>query len=160
MQRTGIASPTEPTIIFNREFDAPRDLVWKVWTDPKHIAQWWGPNGFTNTIHAMDVRPDGIWRFIMHGPDGTDYPNKIVYCEVVKPERLVYDHSGDDNAVADPHVFQVLVTFTEHAGKTKLFMRLTFPSIAARDKVIEFGAVEGGAQTLDRLGAYIDEHLQ
>jgi uncharacterized protein YndB with AHSA1/START domain len=112
MQRTGIASPTEPTIIFNREFDAPRDLVWQAWTDPKHIVHWWGPNGFTNTIHAMDVRPGGVWRFIMHGPDGTDYPNKIIYREVVKPERLVYDHSGDDNP-DDPHVFQVLVTFAD-----------------------------------------------
>ncbi len=67
MQRTGIASPTEPTIVFNREFDAPRDLVWQVWTDPKHIVHWWGPNGFTNTIHSMDVKPGGVWRFIMHG---------------------------------------------------------------------------------------------
>ena len=159
MQRTGIASPTEPTIVFNRTFDAPRELVWQAWTDPKYIAHWWGPNGFTNTIHAMDVKPGGVWRFIMHGPDGTDYPNKIIYREVVKPERLVYDHSGDDNP-DDPHVFQVLVTFTEDAGKTKVFMRMTFPSIKARNSVIEFGAVEGGAQTLDRLEQYIKDHLQ
>jgi uncharacterized protein YndB with AHSA1/START domain len=159
MQRTGIASPTEPTIVFNREFDAPRELVWQAWTDPKHIVHWWGPNGFTNTIHSMDVRPGGVWRFIMHGPDGTDYPNKIVYREVVKPERLVYDHTGDDNP-DDPHSFQVRVTFTEDAGRTKVHMRMTFPSIDARNKVIEFGAVEGGAQTLDKLGEYIKDHLQ
>ena len=58
------------------------------WTDPEHVAKWWGPTGFTNTIYEMDVRPGGVWRFVMHGPDGIDYQNKIVYIEVVKPERL------------------------------------------------------------------------
>ena len=66
-------------IITTRVLDAPRELVWKAWTDPKHVAEWWGPNGFTNTIHEMDVRPDGVWRFIMHGPDGVDYKNEIVF---------------------------------------------------------------------------------
>lgn len=73
-------------IVISRLIHAPRELVFKVWTDPKHVAHWWGPNGFTNTIHEMDVRPGGVWRFIMHGPDGVDYPNKIVYKEVVKPQ--------------------------------------------------------------------------
>ena len=67
----GIAAAGEPTIVITRTVDAPRDLVWKVWTDAAHIARWWGPNGFTNTIHAMDVRPGGTWCYIMHGPDGT-----------------------------------------------------------------------------------------
>jgi uncharacterized protein YndB with AHSA1/START domain len=79
-----------------------------MWTDPNHVAQWWGPKGFTNTIHEMDVRPGGVWRFVMHGPDGVDYQNKIVFIEVVKPERLVYDH------VSGPK-FHVTVTFTEQA---------------------------------------------
>lgn len=73
-----------------------------MWTDPKHIA-WWGPNGFTNTIHEMNVKPGGVWRFIMHGPDGTDYPNKILFIEVVKPERLVYTHGSDEDN--DPNQF-------------------------------------------------------
>lgn len=73
-----------------RIFNAPRELVGKAWADPKHVALWWGPNGFTNTISEMSVKPGGTWRFVMHGPDGTDDPNKIVFLEVVKPERLVY----------------------------------------------------------------------
>jgi uncharacterized protein YndB with AHSA1/START domain len=63
-------SSVDREIITSRVYDAPRELVFKAWTDPKHIARWWGPNGFTTTIHEMDVRPGGAWRFIMHGPDG------------------------------------------------------------------------------------------
>src|SRR5688500_17035285 len=96
-------------IVVTREFDAPRELVWEAWTQPQHVAQWWGPRGFTNTIHEMAVKPGGVWRLTMHGPDGTDYPNKIVFTEVVKPARLVYEHS-DDNPEANTH-FNVTVTF-------------------------------------------------
>lgn len=72
------ASTADREIATTRIFDAPRKLVWKAWTDPNHVAHWWGPNGFTNTIHEMNVAPGGVWRFMMHGPDGTDWPNKIV----------------------------------------------------------------------------------
>ena len=85
-----------------RVFDAPRDLVWKVWTEPEHIAQWWGPKGFTTTTHKMEVKPGGVWRFVMHGPE-RDYQNKITYLEVVKPERLVYDHGDDGQGEACEH---------------------------------------------------------
>ena len=78
------------SIIGTRLFDAPRDLVFSVWTDPKHLAQWWGPYGFTTTTSSFDMRPGGVWRFVMHGPDGTDYENRITYDEIVRPERLVY----------------------------------------------------------------------
>ncbi len=136
-------------IVSARVFDAPRELVWKAWVDPKHVAQWWGPKGFTNTIHEMDVRPGGVWRFAMHGPDGTDYKNEIVFIEVVKPERLVYDH------VSGPR-FHVTATFADEGGKTKLTMRMVFPTVEERDNTIKkFGAVEGLNQTLGRLG----EHL-
>lgn len=136
-------------IIGTRVFDAPRELVWKAWTDPQHIAQWWGPNGFTTTISKMDVQPGGIWRFVMHGPDGTDYPNLIRYIEVVKPERLVYEHGPVPK-------FHVTVTFEERDGKTTLNVRMLFESAAERDKVVdEYGAVEGLQQTLGRLA----EHL-
>ena len=70
--------------------------MFKVWTDPQHLAHWWGPDGFTLTTREMDVRPGGVWRFIMHGPDGTDYKNRIVYTEVSPPGRLVYKHAGED----------------------------------------------------------------
>lgn len=138
-------------IIFTRIFDAPRELVFEAWTDPKHLMQWWGPNGFTNTIHEINVKPGGIWRFIMHGPDGVDYPEKVVYDEVVAPERLVFRHVDDKEN--EPVLFQTIVTFVNQDGKTKLTMRAIFPSTAERDRVIkEHGAKEGGNQTLDRLG--------
>ena len=148
-----VAAKDEPTIVVTRLVDAPRELVWQAWTEPQHIAQWWGPNGFTNTIHAMEVKPGGVWRFIMHGPDGTDWPNKIVYREVVRPERLVYDHSGE--GANDPHRFHVTVTFTDKNGMTEIVMVSLFPSLEARNAVLKFGALEGGGQTLDRLAAYL-----
>ena len=147
---------TDREITATRIFDAPRELVFEAWTDPKHIAQWWGPNGFTNTIHSMDVRPGGEWDFIMHGPDGTDYKNRIVYREVVRPSRLVYDH------VSGP-LFHATVTFEEVGEKTKLTVQMLFESAELRNKVAEeFGAVEGLNQTLGRLVTHlpkvIDEH--
>ena len=146
------AGTADREIATTRIFAAPRSLVWKAWTDPKHVAQWWGPNGFTNTIHEMAVKPGGVWRFMMHGPDGTDYPNKIVFIEVVEPERLVYVHGDED----DPDQFHVTVTFAEQAGKTTLTMRSVFRTAAERDFVVEkFGAIDGMNQTLGRLGEYL-----
>lgn len=137
-----------------RIFDAPRGLVWKVWTEPKHIAAWWGPNGFGTTTDVMDVRPGGVWRFVMHGPDGRDYKNKIVYLEVVRPERLVYKHAGDEET--EPVSFHVTVTFAEKGGKTELSMRSVFPSVEERDRVVkEYKADEGLTQTLNRLRDYL-----
>ena len=145
---------TDREILLTRVFDAPRELVFNAWIDPKHIAQWFGPDGFTTTILEMDVRPGGVWRFIMHGPDGVDYPNKIVYVEIVKPERLVYNHFSED--VDEPGQFHVTMTFAEQAGKTVLSMQMLFETAAERDRVVkEYGAIEGGEQTLDRLAAYL-----
>jgi len=133
------------TIAATRVFDAPRELVFDTWTDAKHISNWWGPRGFTTTTHEMDVRPGGRWLFVMHGPDGTDYDNEVVYHEVVRPERLVYTHGPSP-------VFDVTVTFEEVGGKTHMTMRLVFASAEFRNQVAEeFGAVEGLHQTLDRL---------
>jgi len=142
----------EATIIVRRTVAAPRELVWKVWTEPQHIAKWWGPKGFTNTVHSMEVKPGGVWLYVMHGPDGKDWDNRIAYREVVKPERLVYDHSGSDSP-DDPHRFHVVVTFKTVAGGTEV---VTFPSVAARNAVLEFGAVEGGKETLNKLADYLD----
>ncbi|AIF82529.1 hypothetical protein NTE_00447 [Candidatus Nitrososphaera evergladensis SR1] len=126
--------------------DAPRELVFNMWTDPEHVTKWWGPRGFTTTIYEMDVRPGGVWRFVMHGPDGTDYQNKIIYDEIVKPERIVYSH------VSGPQ-FRVTATFDEQEdGKTKLTMRMLFESAGERDNVVKkYGAIEGLNQTLERL---------
>lgn len=153
MPFSGAAATSDREIVITRLLDAPRELVFKAWTDPVHIGQWWGPRGFTTTTHAMDVRPGGIWRFIMHGPDGVDYPNTIVYTEIVEPERLVYVHGSEEN---HPDSFDVIVTFDDHDGRTMLTMRLTFPTAAERDHVVaEYGAIEGGNQTVDRLAEYL-----
>jgi uncharacterized protein YndB with AHSA1/START domain len=142
------------TIVGVREFDAPRELVFAAWTDPKHLAQWWGPDGFTTTTSAFDMRPGGVWRFIMHGPDGRDYENRITFDEVVKPERLVYHHGGGDDV--EPVLFSTTVTFEDIGGRTRLTMRGVFPSAAERERVIrEHGADKGLVQTLARLGDYV-----
>jgi uncharacterized protein YndB with AHSA1/START domain len=141
-------------IVVTRVFDAPRDLVFDAWTDPKHVANWWGPGGFTIAIHEMDVRPGGVWRFVMHGPDGAGYRNKITYIEIVKPERLVYNH-GDQGT---PGYFQVTVTFAEQGGKTRLTTRMLFQSVAERDSVVKtHNAIQGVNQTLERLREHLEK---
>jgi uncharacterized protein YndB with AHSA1/START domain len=143
-------------LVIKRVFDAPRELVFAVWTDPEHVAQWWGPNGFSTTIQEMDVRPDGIWRLVMHGPDGTDYKNKIVFLEVVKPERLVYKHEPEKGS--EPVTFETTVTFADRGNKTELTFRILFPSAAIFEQVVKkYGAIEGANQTLGRLGEYVEE---
>jgi uncharacterized protein YndB with AHSA1/START domain len=140
-------------IVIVRTVNAPRLLVWQAWTRPEHIAAWWGPNGFRTTIHEMDFKVGGVWRFIMHGPDGTDYPNRVVYREIVEPQRLVYDHAED---TPNPAIrFQATITFEEvPPGHTKVTLRSLFPTAAARAAVAGF-AVAGGEQTLARLDAHL-----
>jgi len=138
-------------IVITRVYDAPREAVWDAWTDPQKVVQWWGPKGFTTTIHEMDVRPGGVWRHTMHGPDGTDYPNKSIFLEVVKPERIVYSHGGGRKG--DPGAqFEATWTFEAQEAKTKLTLRMVFATAAARELVVKtYNAIEGGHQTLGRL---------
>ena len=140
-------------IVLSREFDAPRELVFQAYTDPRHLPNWWGPDGFTNTVHQMDVRPGGMWRFTMHGPDGTDYPNRITYREVAAPERLVYDHGEDVDD--DPGAFLVTITFDDLGGRTRVTQRMLFATAAQRQGVVSFGAIELGNQTLRKLAEYL-----
>jgi uncharacterized protein YndB with AHSA1/START domain len=89
-EKNSIDLDTDPcSIIGSRLLHAPRELVFSAFTDPRHLAQWWGPNGFTTTTHSFEFRPGGVWRFVMHGPDGRDYQNRITYDEIVRPERIV-----------------------------------------------------------------------
>lgn len=141
-------------LVMIRSFKAPRELVFRVWTDKEHVVHWWGPAGFTNTIHEMDVRPGGVWRFIMHGPDGVDYPNLIQFEEVLRPERLVYAHGSEE----DPSQFLVTVTFEEEGYSTKITMRMVFRTKEERDRAVEkYGTVEGNKQTMDRLEKHLLE---
>lgn len=150
---TDIISDRE--IIISRVFDAPPELVWEAWTNPKHIVQWWGPNGFTTTIGSMDLRVGGEWKYMMVGPDGTRYPNHMLYKEVTRPSKLVSDH-GDGERVW----FEFSVTLQEVNGGTLVILRQLFPNKVSRDEVIEkYGAIEGGKQHLAKLKVYINESL-
>jgi|SRR5579863_24231 len=150
-------STQDREILITRVFDAPRELVFEMWTDPKHLVHWWGPRGFTTTIQEMDVRPGGQWRKVMRGPDGANYPNHSVFLEVVKPERLVYTNGGHKEGGAKVE-FEQTVTFDDLGGRTRVTMRLLFPSSGERDRVVtEFNAIEGGNQTLDRLAEKLIE---
>ncbi len=145
-------STSDREIVITRVFDAPRELVFDAFTDPEKVSQWWGPRGFTTTTHSMDVRPGGAWQFVMHGPDGVDYDNRIEYVEVVPPERLFYHHGSVD----EPGQFDVTVTFVDEDGKTRLTMRSLFRTAEERNHVVEkYHAIEGGNQTLDRLGEFL-----
>ena len=143
------------SIIGIREFDAPRELVFSVWTDAKHLAQWWGPNGFTTTTSRFEFRPGGVWRFVMHGPDGRDFQNRVTFEEIVPPERIVYRHGGGDDV--EPVQFRQTVIFEDLGGRrTRIIWRGDFPSAAERDRVIkEYGADKGLVQTMARLADYV-----
>ena len=135
-------------IRISRLLNAPRELVWEVWTDPEHIKNWWGPTGFTNTIETMDVTPGGIWKFIMHGPDGKNYPNKSIYKEVIKPERIVFDHVAPN--------FTTTIELKEEGNQTLLSWHMLFESKELFEQVVKtFKADEGLKQNVEKLVAYL-----
>ena len=143
------ATDADREVVLERVFDAPRALVFKAWTDPGHLPHWFGPRGFTVTTHAIDVRGGGSWHFIMHGPDGTDWPNFMRFLEITPSERLVYDQGESPDG---PAHFRVTVTLTdEPGGKTRMRMQSIFPTAEACAAVKGFGAVELGYQTLEKL---------
>jgi uncharacterized protein YndB with AHSA1/START domain len=151
-------STTEPVITMTRTFDAPRELVYKMWTDPKHIRHWFGPEGFSVPNCEIDFRLGGTWHIDMQGPDGTVYPNKGVYQEIVPPEKIVYSDVVDDGAAwgdTPPPSSVNTVLFEAEDGKTRLTTITRLQSIAARDAMVEMGAVAGWDETLNKLAAYL-----
>lgn len=144
---------SDRSLIFTRLFAAPPGTVFACFHDPVHISNWWGPNGFRTTTYEMDFRVGGRWRFTMHGPDGTDYPNLVSYKEIVPSRRIAYDHgTGPEN----PKMFEAEISFAEEGGKTRVNLQLTLHDAEQRDHMIAFGAVEGGWQTLSRLDAFLN----
>ena len=149
------ADTADREIRLSRSFQAPPELVWKAFTDPRHVVNWWGPKGFSTTIEKMDVRPGGEWKHVMKGPDGALYPNHIVYTDVEKPRLIAYKNSGRKEG-GPGTAFHAFITFAPESGGTRVTLRMVFTSAEARDRTIrEFGAVEGGKSTLERLA----EHL-
>lgn len=142
-------------ITLSRTFPAPKDLVFEVWTKPEHVENWWGPDGFTITTHQMDFRVGGMWRYIMHGPDGTDFPNRIVYTLIEPTDRIEYDHSDDGDTPAI--FFKAKITFEEMDGETTVTLNSKFPSPEALQAVMQFGVIEGGRQHLASLANYVAE---
>ena len=141
-------------IVVARVIAAPRPLVFDAFTDARHVSNWWGPRGFSTPTHAMDLRPGGRWRFTMHGPDGTDHENLVVYEEVVRPERLSYAH-GEPGEPFVAH-FHATITFVERDGGTEVTLRSVFPSAVALALAMAVGAVEGARQTLERLAEQLE----
>jgi len=142
-------------LVLTRVFDAPRELVFKAWTDPKCVREWWGPHGFTNPVCELDARPGGAIRIHMRGPNGIVYPMTGVYQEVVEPERLVFISSALD---ADGHpMFDILntVTFVEQDGKTKQTVRARVIKMTPQAPPYLAGMEQGWTQTLERLEAYL-----
>jgi len=154
-RKAEFSRPSDREIIFTRIINAPRELVFMAWSDPKHLAHWYGPDGFTLTTHEMDFSEGGFWRFIMHGPDGKDYKNAIKYLEIKAPQRIVHEHVGEDTV---PVLFQTIVTFDSlKENVTKFTMHLKFDKPEALQYVIEnYHADEGGTQTANRLSAYVE----
>jgi uncharacterized protein YndB with AHSA1/START domain len=149
--KTTIASTADRELRISKLLNAPRELVFEVWTNPQHIVHWWGPDGFTNTISKMEVKDGGEWNFIMHGPDGRNYDNKIIFVEIIKPELIRYKH------VSFPY-FNVTVSFEQQENKTLLSMHMLFETKEELQKTIEvFKADEGLKQTISRLSAYVEK---
>jgi len=145
-------------VVISRIFTFPRALVFDALIDPMNIGKWWGPNGFTTTTKRMEVRPGGEWVFVMHGPDGVDFPNWIRYRDIVRPERLVYEQGGETPDA--PVHFQATIMLTEHPDGTALVMRSLFQTKEMRDHVVNnYGAIEGGHQHLARLAEHLTGQL-
>jgi uncharacterized protein YndB with AHSA1/START domain len=151
MATGNVMANKEQELVLTRVFDAPRELVFKAWTDPKQVAQWWGPRGFSNPVCELDLRPGGAIRIHMRGPDGTVYPMAGVYNEVVEPERLVFTSAALD-ADGKP-IFEVLttVTFAEQGSKTKQILRARVIKSTGEAAPYLAGMEAGWMQSLERL---------
>ena len=152
------AATADREIMISRFINAPRELVFEAFTEVRHLSRWWGPSGFTTTTRAFEFRVGGEWVFVMHGPDGTDYQEWIVWTEIVAPERIALLH-GESRG--DPNAFESVITFASDGSATRVEMRTLFPSKELRDQAVEkYHAIEGGQQTLANLDAYVAELLQ
>lgn len=148
---TAIHSPErmeELAILTRRTVRATREAVWNAWTNPILLAQWWGPKGFRNTFYEFDLRSGGVWRLIMHAPDGTNFPNEIVFVEIAPPERIVFRH------LAPVHAFLATAEFAEHANGTAIRLTMLFPTAAECERSKRY-VVQGNEENFDRLEALL-----
>ncbi len=141
----------EGSVVISRVFDAPRDLVWRAWTDPNHLAQWFGPRGFTSSVPELDLCVGGALRIVMHGPDGNDYPMKGVFREVVKPERLVFSNIAIDKDGNHLLEGETSVTLSEQGGKTTLTMKSHMVGLVPIAVQMLAGMEAGWTQSIEKL---------
>ena len=150
------AAPSEPadasaavrTILSTRVFAASREAVWAAFSDPVRLAQWWGPKGFTNTMHEFDLRPGGCWRSTLHAPDGADYENQKTFTEVVPVERVVFRHHQPT------HDFEMAMTLIADGSGTRVEWRMVFESAGECAQVRPF-IEPANEQNFDRLAAHL-----
>ena len=147
--------PARREVTITRIIDAPRALVFKMWTDPKHMAQWWGPRGFTNPVCELDARPGGALRIVMRAPYGVDYPMVGTFREIVAPQRLVFTAVAQDNDGNPLLETLTTVTFAEHGDKTRLTVQASAVGLVAHATTMLDGMEAGWTQTVDRL----EEHV-
>jgi uncharacterized protein YndB with AHSA1/START domain len=139
---------TDREMRITRMLKAPIELVWDVWTKPEHIVNWWGPSGFTSTIHIMDVQQDGEWKLTLHGPDGTNFPNRSTFKEIVPLKKMVFEHFN-------PH-FITTVLFESRGDETDMDWSAVFDSAEMYDIIAKaHKAAEGQKQNVEKLEKYL-----
>ena len=150
--RSSLATrPDDRTLVVSRVLDAPRALVFKTWTQPEHIARWWGPQGFTTIRCEMDVRVGGAYRFGMRSPEGTEHWKRGVYREIVPPERIVFTFAWEDADGQPGAELVTTVTFADEGIKTRLTLQQTgFASVDGRDN-----HMGGWTSCFDRFAEYL-----
>ncbi len=150
-----ISLPSDLEIVMEREFDAPRELVFKVWTEPEHVKRWWGCNESKLVVCEADVRPGGQWRYVMQIADGSQFPFKGEYRELSPPERLVHTSIYDIEPYNAEEAL-VTVVFQDLGGRTKIVETTLHTSKEARDGHVNSGMEYGAAQSLDKLEVLLD----
>ena len=152
--------PGEQEFVVERQFTAPRALMFQVFTQPEHLKRWWAPQPYTIPTCTIDLRPGGIWHYSMRSPEGQDHWARSVYSEIVPPEKLVYTSTFADehaNPIEGIPEHLTTVTFTEEAGKTRVSARVQFTSAAALKVAIDMGMQQGMNMTWDSLVEYVHE---
>jgi uncharacterized protein YndB with AHSA1/START domain len=151
-----VTTPSDREIVLTRAFDAPRDLVFEVWTDPEHVRHWWGRHSSTVIQCEADVRPGGSWRYVTREENGMEVPFSGVYREVTPPDRLVYTEMYDVEPFnrGDPAVNTVI--FTEEDGRTTVTLASLYPTNEIRDFVLQTGMEDGAGESYDRLAKHLE----
>jgi uncharacterized protein YndB with AHSA1/START domain len=149
-----VIEPGRHDLTITRDFDAPRELVFKAFTDPKLVARWFGPRQYTTTVDTMEARPGGLWRFIQRDDKGNEFAFHGVHHDVVAPERIVatFEFEG-----VPGHVLLQTTTFEPMGGKTRLKEHLVFESVADRDGMVASGMQKGSDESMDRMAEILAE---